>query len=988
MTDPDRPPAGPRTGPAALVPDAPVLASQVNVTFKPGDLFISNGPGQVQWRLPDGSLNSVIQAQASGDMTGMAFDAGGNLYVTNFGDIGGGSVIKVNSSGQVSSTFQKTEFRAPESAVTDGFGRLYVGQAGSGAGNFGPNSIHKLDLAGNEITEFAVAEDLRGADWIDLASDKCTIRYTSEGSRVKRFNVCTGTQLSDFASGLHGAYALRITPDGGAIVADTDRIVRLNAAGQVAQVYDAPGEDLWFALDLGIDGTSFWAGNTTTANVYKFSIATGAILNAFNAGAGQLGGVAVYNPARFAFIGPPEPQTFGDGPGDHGSDTTNRVSEPVNTATGNYTSKVSDARLPGRGIPLDFVRSYNSLDTAVGVLGQGWTHSFALSLVQNPDNSATIAVEGGARLTFPSNGAGGFTTPPGATDTLSAVGGGFDLVRRDGLRYRFDAAGLLLSEMDRNGNAITLTYTSGQLTRINDPAGRSIDLTYDGSGRLASLAVPPSRTVTYTYDANGRLATVRDLGGGTTTYGYDAVGRLASIQDANNRFVVRNTYGPDGRVSQQLDARDNPTTFVWDPATQTSTMTDARGGVWTDVYDSNVLVSSSDPLGNATRFLFDPAYRLVARTDPNGNTTSFEYDAKGNLIRRGAPGQLGYGVEEFTYNATNDMLTSKDRRGNVTTYTYNATSNRLTSTGPAPINALTQFAYDPAGTGLLFSVTDPRNKVTTFGYDAEGNRTRVTTPLNEIATFTFDSAGRLITSVDPRGNAPGGDPAQYTTSLTYNGLDQVLTITDPLGNTSTATYDLVGNRLTTTDANAKPTTFTYDPANHLESVTDAATNTTSYAYDAVGNLSTQTDANTRVTSFVYDLAGRLTSATKPLGRVWSYQYDANGNRTQIVDAIGNATLQTGDGTTTLTYDGLNNLKTVTYSDGTPAVTYTYDGNGNRTQMVDGGGTETYVFDVLNRMASATRGTAVFSYAYDAAGNVTTRTYPGGAAQTFVYEAPR
>ncbi len=915
----------------------------------------------------------------------MAFDAGGTLYVTNFGDINGGSVIKVNNAGQVSSAIHKTEFRAPELAVTDGFSRLYVGQAGSGAGNFGPNSIHKLDLAGNEITEFTVAEDQRGADWIDLASDKCTIRYTSEGTRVKRFNVCTGTQLSDFASGLHEAYALRITPDGGAIVADTDRIVRLNAAGQVVQIYDAPGEDLWFALDLDVDGTSFWAGTLTTANAYKFNITTGAILNSFHAGDGEIGGVAVYNPARFAFIGPPEPQTLGDGPGGHGTDPTNRASEPVNTATGNYTSKISDAHLPGRGIPLDFVRSYNSLDTSVGVLGRGWSHSFALSLALNPDNSATVTVEGGARLTFASNGTGGFTTPPGATDTLSAGGGGFDLVRRDGLRYHFDASGKLLSETDRNGNAIGLTYTSGQLTTITDPGGRAIALTYDGSGRLETLSVPPGRTVTYTYDPNGRLATATDLGGGTTTYGYDTAGRLASVQDANNNFVVRNTYGPDGRVSGQLDARDNPTAFAWDPATQTSTMTDARGGVWTDVYDSNVLVSSSDPLGNATRFLFDATYHLVAKTDPNGNTTTFEYDPKGNLIRRGAPGQLGFGAEAFTYNSTNDMLTSKDRRGNVTTYTYNAAGNRITATGPAPINAFTQFGYDPAGTGLLFSLTDPRGKVTTFGYDGAGNRTRVTTPLNESATFTFDPAGRIATSVDPRGNVVGGNPSQYTTTFTYNGLDQVLTITDPLTHQEASTYDLVGNRLTTTDPNLHTTTFVYDVANHLESVTDAATKTTSYSYDAVGNLATQTDANTHVTSFVYDLAERLTSATKPLGRVWSFQYDPNGNRTQIIDAKGDATPLTGDGTTTLTYDGLNRLRTVAYSDGTPGVTYTYDGNGNRTQMVDGAGTETYAFDVLDRLTSTARGSDVFNYAYDPAGNVTTRTYPGGAAQTFVYD---
>jgi RHS repeat-associated protein len=984
--DPDRPAPG-RTGAAALVPDAPALLTPAHNRFQVGDLLISNGPGQVQWRLSDGTLNSTIQAIPGGNvsLTGMAFDAGGNVYVTDFGDFGGGGYIKISSAGTVLSRTSSSSFAAPESAVTDGFGRLYVGQAGSGAGNFGPNTIHKLDLAGNELTVYTVVEDHRGADWIDLASDRCTIRYTSEGSLVKRFNVCTGAQLSDFAGGLHTAYAIRILPDGGAIVADTDRIVRLNASGSVIQTYDAAGEDLWFALDLGADGTSFWAGNNTTANVYRFDLNSGAILTSFHAGSGILGGIAVFNPSRFAFAGPPEPQTYGNGPGAHGSDPTDHANEPVNTATGNYTSSVLDAHLPGRGLSLDFTRSYNSLDATVGVFGRGWTHSFAGGLVINGDNSATVTVEGGARLTFPSNGSGGFIAPAGVNDTLVVAGGGYDLRRRDQRVYHFDAAGLLASERDRNGNTITLTYTSGKLTRVTDPGGRAIDLAYNGTGQLASLAVPPSRSVVYTYDASGRLETVTDTGGGVTTYAYDAANRLASIRDANNHFVVRNTYGADGRITQQLDARDNPTTFSWDPVTSTSTMTDARTGTWIDVYQSNVLTEMTDPLGNVTRFLYDPAFRLVAITDRNGNTTSMEYDTSGNLIRRGAPGQLGYPAEEWTYNATNDVLTSKDRRGNVTTYTYNGTGNRLTMVGPAPINALTSYTYDPAGTGLVFTVTDPRNKVTQFGYDAQGNLTSTTTPLGEKTTFGYDAAGRRTTGVEARGNVIGADPAQYTTTTTYNGLDQILTNTDPLGHPVMATYDLVGNRLTVQDANLHTTTWSYDFANHLASAKDADNKTTTYTYDAVGNLASTVDPNTHTTSYEYDLANRVTKETRPLGRIWTYEYDAYGNRTKVTDANGNATPAAGDGTTTMTYDALNRLKTITYSDATPAVSYSYDGNGNRTQMTDGV-TTTYTYDANDHLTRVLRGTnAQLDFTYDAAGDMLTRAPLGGSSVTYTYD---
>ena len=57
-------------------------------------------------------------------------------------------------------------------------------------------------------------------DWIDLSADKCTLLYTSEGTLIRRFNVCTNTQLTDFATLPAGAcYALRIRANGEVMVA-------------------------------------------------------------------------------------------------------------------------------------------------------------------------------------------------------------------------------------------------------------------------------------------------------------------------------------------------------------------------------------------------------------------------------------------------------------------------------------------------------------------------------------------------------------------------------------------------------------------------------------------------------------------------------------------------------------------------------------------------------------------------------------------------
>src|SRR5207237_136341 len=117
--------------------------------------------------------------------------------------------------------------------------------------------------------------------------DQRTMFYTSEGRKIKRYDVSgSGTQLSDFAT-LPGsdppfrAYAFRLLPpgdgSGGLLVADSDNIKRLDGSGNVVQTYDAPNVGDWFALNLDANGTSFWSENKDNGAIYKFNIASGDI---------------------------------------------------------------------------------------------------------------------------------------------------------------------------------------------------------------------------------------------------------------------------------------------------------------------------------------------------------------------------------------------------------------------------------------------------------------------------------------------------------------------------------------------------------------------------------------------------------------------------------------------------------------------------------------------------------------------------------------
>lgn len=692
------------------------------------------------------------------------------------------------------------------------------------------------------------------------------------------------------------------------------------------------------------------------------------------------------NPATGAFqleAGFPPAATYGMcGTGLHGANPTGCAAEPVNTFTGSYTTSVTDVSLPGIGVPFAFTRTYNSGDTTTGPLGPGWTHSLRTYLVVSKNGaSVTLFVEDGKQYVFSRQSDGSYRGPAWTTDTLIRLPDKtFRLTRKDQSVYSFSSSGLLTSLRDRNGQGLTLSYSRGTLTQVTDASGRVVRFSYR-QGLLTSLALSDGRTVAYEY-SGGRLARVTDLRGGVTAYGYDGSGRVTTITDQRGNVILRNAYASNGRVVQQTDAVGNVTTFAWDATLQEATVTDPRGGRWIDRYRGGVLVSQTDPLGNRTVYIHDAALNLVELTDAAGRTWRMTYDGRGNLLSRTAPSPLSF-VERWTYTAANDVDTYTDPRGNVTDYDYDAKGNLVAIT--EPLGTVTRFGRDPA-TGLVRSVTDPRGKRWTYEYDARGRLVATVSPLGNRTTLGYDASDRLTSEVEPRGNAAGNQPSDYTWRYAYDAGDNLTSVTSALGHVTRYGYDPAGNLVTVTDPRGRVTRYEYDAAGRLVRIVAADGSATTYAYDGAGNLIRRTDAEGRSWAFAYDGANRLASVTSPSGRVWSYAYGPTGTLRSKTLPSGNATPQAGDGTITYSYDAADRLTRIDHSDATPDVTFTYDANSNVMSMADGtGGTETYAYDALNRLTEVRRGTDVLAYGYDAAGNVVSRTYPDGTTVSSSYD---
>ena len=120
-------------------------------------------------------------------------------------------------------------------------------------------------------------------------------------------------------------------------------------------------------------------------------------------------------------------------------------SDPVNLAIGNLTYSWTDVAIAGPGHAPRFTRSYNSLDTAAGPLGPGWTFGYNAHLLFDTSNptipKVTVATESGKRDTYFQNANGSYAPPPGAFATLAKnADGTYTLTRKGQTRLAFDAA--------------------------------------------------------------------------------------------------------------------------------------------------------------------------------------------------------------------------------------------------------------------------------------------------------------------------------------------------------------------------------------------------------------------------------------------------------------------------------------------------------------------------------------------------------------------
>jgi YD repeat-containing protein len=585
--------------------------------------------------------------------------------------------------------------------------------------------------------------------------------------------------------------------------------------------------------------------------------------------------------------------------------------------------------------------------------------------------STTVTNAPGQSWVYSYNAAGDLTqvaapkingTTPTTTYSYDANGNLLSTTNADGATttYGYDASGNLLSVEDGAGNTVSYTYnTDDQVlskTIYTVPAQGVV-------GQSGYVAPSGAQTTYYVYNAADQLSYVIDALGNVTenTYATTAAGisvlsstqqylgvqystanltaqtppSLADMQDWVASSAVQGTLSQSTRTDYTYDVRGQLATQTqWDTVGAGGVgLSDTGTAVTTTTYSAQgQLLQTSTQDGGAlqtTSYAYDGLGRLVSSTDPLGHVTSYVYtDSNNTLAITQANGLTTTQVRNSAGQIISSVQSASGQASRTTTYVYNTAGQQVAQIDPVGNVSYSFYNVD----GQVAGTVDADGNVIAYTYDADGNATQAIQYATQVSTTGWMSAGALTTSFPTKLPIPASSVNDSKTTTVYDLAGRAVATIGAEGNVVTRTYDGTGNVVISTtyatfltagqrnalgstptlaalqadlvSSTANRTTLTfYDADDRAVATVDPVGTVRTISYDAAGNVVTSRVYTTSLTAAqMATLASTPTLATllallDPTGQ--QTIYDANNRPVATIDAQGNVI--------TTTYDAAGNV---------------------------------------------------------------------------------
>jgi len=730
----------------------------------------------------------------------------------------------------------------------------------------------------------------------------------------------------------------------------------------------------------------------------------------------------------------------------------------INPAVGNEYREIRDLQVWGAvgEIPFEWIRYSNSRTGTYNHLfgkAHNWNHSFQYDMIDNGSNAqgqAQILIHfpGGEEITFTQDSMDNalWLPPPMVGQRLFQNGNIYTLQMDNGHRYQFrkqinpsgGGSYQLQNIRDSKQNLYKLAYNTDKLlSRITEPAGRYLDITYgtiNGTSVITQVTSNDDRKVIYSYAVfdDGattwvELTTVTYGDGPQATYTYSQTipGKAPLLEHAiDPRYEgaqtnIIFTYSDEvaGFIKQEINGINGEIMATLQDGVVNRVICYPNGRLQTFTYPTSLLgniKTYSDGLGRTTNYTYDQNGLGFIKTQTDALNHMTTYDERtiyGSVLSMTFPDGS---KQQWTRDDLDQILTFTDELGRLTTYTRD--TNHLITQIVYPDGTSESYTYNSFGEVLKH--TRRNGGIETNVYDNRGLRTSFKDAVGNITTYTYDSADRLASITNALGN---------TTSYEYNERGLLIEVTNADGSVKSYAYDAFGNRIVTTDELGHTWASTYDEFRRVLTTTDPLNRTTQYEYDTIewqnkllkiilpSGKVTEIDYDVEwqkiqecvgagivdeaCTFYEYDQAGNLVTTVDPRGNSWVNEYDSRNRKKSANDPLGNKTQWTynkagnitmverpNSGTTVYQYDKMNRLVKTTDPKGL-VTKLKYDAEGNMIKLTDPkNNSYTFNYDLLNRriLIHYPCGPSE-SYSYDQVSNLHSYTNRSGAVRTYAYD---